>query len=161
MFRPRRSARVALRRSAGPARRSNAWWSSGLRGQWRSHARQCQQRATTPAQMRSATTTVPAERQKRHRCGTEDNIIIFRNGSCSKAAARGELVREQPARSCGRTPATPRARLPQRRHFRCERIAVVSQRADQPRKTSRRSGNVRRMASFLTPAQTGTGASQA
>ena len=90
-IRLRRSARVVLRRSAPPVRRLNACCSCGLGGQSRSHVRQCQQRATSPRQMPSATTTVPAERQKTQRVGTKDHITICFAMTHSGAAAPMDL----------------------------------------------------------------------
>jgi hypothetical protein len=77
----RRSARVARSRSGRPVRRLNACCWGGLRGQSRSHVRQCQQRTTSPRQLPNAMTTVPAERQKRQRVGRKTTSPSFRDDS--------------------------------------------------------------------------------
>jgi hypothetical protein len=69
------SARLALRRSTAPLRRSRVRCSSGLRGQTRLHVSQRQQRTTAPCQIIVAG-TVPAEWQNTHCGGTEDHVII-------------------------------------------------------------------------------------
>ena len=128
----RRSARVARRRSIGPVRRLNACCSFGLRGQQRSHVRQCQERTTSPRQIPNAGTRVPAERQKAHRRGTNDHISIsfamtpFRC-CCTTGPApwREDTPVRVPTRVAERRPACQWTPSP------VERMAAISQGADQ------------------------------
>ena len=153
----RRSARVARRRSTGPVRRLNACCSFGLKGQARSHVRQCQQRVTAPCQMLTAATTVPPEWQKTHRRGTEDHIVIFRMApvwvllhSRAKPVERGHAGAG--AHTCRRRSGPPEDTI---RRF--ERMAVTSQGADQPGDRSLMAKNVRENLRHETDAST-TGA---
>src|SRR4029450_1449322 len=98
--RPRRSARVALRRSAGPERRLSALYSSGLSGQSRSHVRQAssapRHRARCSAQRQRCPTNGRKCTGAKRKTRSSSFAMAPVRGRLRDELARGELVQGTP-----------------------------------------------------------------